>query len=78
MLFKYNEFVWINLTLPFQLVITVDKAGEQSAGGPPYLSLEIRALRADLIVHTWDVKAQVKLGFIQLLDNHWKGISPIA
>lgn len=30
-----------------------------------------------MIVHPWDVHAKVKLGFIQLLDNHWKGISPL-
>jgi len=56
----------------------VDKADEQSTSGDPYLSLEIRDVGTDLAVHSWGIRAQVKLGFIQILDNHWKGISLIV
>lgn len=61
-----------------KLLITVEKAGEQSASGDPYLILEIRDVGTDLAVHSWYIRAQVKLGFIQLLDNHWKGIALIV
>ena len=47
---------------------------EHSISGNPYLSLEIRDVGTDMTVHLWDIRAQVKLGFIQILDNHWKGI----
>ncbi|KAL9969256.1 hypothetical protein ACROYT_G021452 [Oculina patagonica] len=57
-----------------KLLITVDKASEQSTSDDPYLILEIRDLGAHLIVHSWDIHAEVKLGFIQMLDNHWKDI----
>lgn len=53
----------------------MDKASEQSTSDDPYLILEIRDLGAHLIVHSWDIHAEVKLGFIQMLDNHWKGSS---
>ena len=51
----------------------MDKADEQKAVGDPYLSLEIRDVGTDLVVHSWDIHAKVKIGFMQLLDNHWKG-----
>ena len=35
----------------------------------------MRDVGTDLVVHSWDIRAQVKLGFIQILDKHWKGIS---
>ena len=51
----------------------MDKADEQKAVGNPYLSLEIRDVGTDLVFHSWDIHAKVKIGFMQLLDNHWKG-----
>lgn len=59
----------------FQLLISVDKASEQSTSDDPYLILEIRDLGTHLIVHSWDIHAKVTIGFIQMLDNHWKGNS---
>ena len=59
----------------FQLLITVDKTSEQSTSDDPYLILEIRDLGTHLIVHSWDIHAKVTIGFIQMLDNHWKGNS---
>ena len=57
----------------FQLLITVDKT--QTAFDNPYLTLEIRDVGTDLVVHSWDIQAKVKIGFLQLLDNHWKGMT---
>lgn len=72
----YLELLYKKLDL-FQLLVTVEKASEQSTSDDPYLSLEIRDLGTNLIVHSWDIHAKVKLGFIQMLDNRWKGSSVI-
>ena len=79
MLLKDNMNVLLMIPLiSFQFLITIDKASEQLASGlSPYISLEIRDLGADLIVHPWDFEAYVGLGFIQLLDNHWEGITTL-
>ena len=78
MLLKDNMNRLLMITSSFQLLITIDKENEQLASDlSPYISLEIRDLGADLIVHPWDFEAHVRLGFIQLLDNHWKGITTI-
>ena len=78
MLLKDNINVLLMIPLSFQFLITIDKASEQLASGlSPYISLEIRDLGADLIVHPWDFEADVRLGFIQLLDNHWEGITTL-
>ena len=53
----------------------MDQADEQSTNDDPYLSLEMRDVGTVLAVHSWDIRAQVKLGFIQIVDKHWKGIS---
>ncbi|XP_068698299.1 intermembrane lipid transfer protein VPS13C-like isoform X1 [Montipora foliosa] len=57
-----------------KLLITVDKAIELTPNDAPYLSLEIRDLGADVTVYSWNTQARIKLGFIQLLDNHWKDV----
>ncbi|XP_015752402.1 PREDICTED: vacuolar protein sorting-associated protein 13A-like [Acropora digitifera] len=59
-----------------QLLVTVNKATEQSTSDTdlPYLSLEIKDLRTDVAVFSWHLQAQMKLGFIQLLDHHWKDV----
>ncbi|XP_022781348.1 vacuolar protein sorting-associated protein 13A-like [Stylophora pistillata] len=57
-----------------KLLITVDKVDEQEAAGNPYLSLEIRDVGTDLVAHSWDLHAKIKIGFIQLTDNNWKDV----
>ena len=78
MLLKDNMNRLLMITSSFQLLITIDKENEQLAADlSPYISLEIRDIGADLFVHPWDFEAHARLRFIQLLDNHWKGITTI-
>ena len=56
-----------------QLLITIDKTSGCTVTDVTYLSLEMEALEAEITVRTWHVQAQVRLGFIQVLDNDWKG-----
>ena len=57
---------------PFQLLVTLEK--ESSPSDKPYLSFAIKKLSTEVIVCSWDLSIEAKLGFISLVDNNYTGM----